>query len=47
MYGGPQQPSFVSSTVNVMGITHSKDLNGGAPNCVSITPLVRSIHPWG
>jgi hypothetical protein len=41
MYGGPQQPSFVNSTVSLMGIEHYKDLNGGTPNCVSITPLVR------
>ena len=40
MYGGPQQGSFVNSTVNLMGIKHYKDLNGGTPNCVSITPLV-------
>lgn len=47
MYGGPQQPSFVNSTVNLMGIAHYKDLNGGTPNCVSITPVVRAIHSRG
>jgi hypothetical protein len=40
MFGGPEQPSFVNSTVNLMGIEHYKDLNGGTPNCVSITPVV-------
>lgn len=40
MYGGPQQPSFVNTTVKLMGIKHYKDLNGGTPNCVSITPVV-------
>ncbi len=41
MFGGPQQGAFVDTIVNVTGIAHFKDLNGGNPNCVSITPLVR------
>jgi hypothetical protein len=41
MYGGPQQPAFVDTIVNLTGIKHDKDLNGGTPNCVSITPFVR------
>lgn len=40
MYGGPQQTAFVDTIVNLTGINHYKDLNGGTPNCVSITPLV-------
>ncbi|KAI0716163.1 alcohol oxidase [Cerioporus squamosus] len=39
MYGGPQMPAFVNTIVNLTGIAHYKDLNGGTPNCVSITPL--------
>ena len=41
MYGGPQMKAFVDTIVNVTGINHYKDLNGGTPNCVSYTPLVR------
>jgi choline dehydrogenase len=41
MYGGPQQPAFVETIVGLTGINHDKDINGGAPNCVSITPNVR------
>jgi len=40
MYGGPQQKAFVDTIVGLTGIQHYKDLNGGTPNCVSITPLV-------
>lgn len=39
MYGGPQQTAFVNTIVGLTGISHFKDLNGGTPNCVSITPL--------
>ncbi|KAJ2923425.1 hypothetical protein H1R20_g13669, partial [Candolleomyces eurysporus] len=39
MYGGPQQGAFINTMVNLTGINHYKDLNGGTPNCVSITPL--------
>ena len=42
MYGGPQMKAFVDTIVNITGINHYKDLNGGTPNCVSFTPLVRS-----
>ncbi len=42
MYGGPQQGDF-SNTVTKFGVTKSKDLNGGAPNCVSFTPNVSSF----
>lgn len=42
MYGGPQQPAFIDTIVNLTGINHFKDLNGGTPNCVSITPFVRA-----
>ncbi|KAF6752038.1 glucose oxidase [Ephemerocybe angulata] len=44
MYGGPQQPAFVDTMVNLTGINHYKDLNGGTPNCVSITPLTINWH---
>lgn len=40
MYAGPQQPAFVDTIVDLTGITHCPDLNGGSPNCVSITPVV-------
>ena len=40
MYGGPQQPAFINTVVNLTGINHYKDINGGTPNAVSITPLV-------
>lgn len=43
MYGGPQQTAFVNTIVGLTGINHFKDLNGGTPNCVSITPLVRIV----
>lgn len=46
MYGGPQQGDFVNTIVNLTGIYHSPDLNGGGANSVSITPLVRkSLTP--
>ncbi|KAJ7628742.1 hypothetical protein FB45DRAFT_991099 [Roridomyces roridus] len=38
MYGGPQQPAFLASAVNVSGIVHCPDLSAGEPNCVSMTP---------
>ncbi|KAJ7708299.1 hypothetical protein B0H17DRAFT_971830 [Mycena rosella] len=44
MYGGPEQPAFVDTIVNLTGISHFKDLNGGTPNCVSITPLSLDWH---
>ncbi|RDX45063.1 alcohol oxidase [Lentinus brumalis] len=44
MYGGPQMPAFVNTIVNLTGIAHYKDLNGGTPNCVSITPLSLNWH---
>ncbi|KAF8988450.1 hypothetical protein BDQ17DRAFT_1374045 [Cyathus striatus] len=44
MYGGPQQPNFVNTIVNLTGISHFMDLNGGTPNCVSITPLMMNWH---
>ncbi|KAF5371366.1 hypothetical protein D9615_009695 [Tricholomella constricta] len=39
MYGGPQQTNFINTIVGLTGIKHYKDLNGGTPNCVSVTPL--------
>jgi choline dehydrogenase len=39
MFAGPQQPAFIQALQNATGIRHSKDLNGGSPNSVSITPL--------
>ncbi|KAJ6551919.1 hypothetical protein B0H19DRAFT_1264537 [Mycena capillaripes] len=44
MYGGPQQTAFINTIVNLTGISHFKDLNGGTPNCVSITPLSLDWH---
>lgn len=40
MYGGPQQPSFINTIQALTGINWNKDLNGGMPNCVSVTPIV-------
>ncbi|KAJ7347876.1 alcohol oxidase [Mycena albidolilacea] len=44
MYGGPQQGAFIDTIVNLTGISHFKDTNGGTPNCVSITPLTLNWH---
>ncbi|KAJ6555178.1 hypothetical protein DFH09DRAFT_1365857 [Mycena vulgaris] len=44
MYGGPQQPAFIDTIVGLTGISHFQDLNGGTPNCVSITPLSMDWH---
>ncbi|KAF8205978.1 glucose oxidase [Mycena galopus ATCC 62051] len=44
MYGGPQQGDFVDTIVSLTGISHFKDLNGGTPNCVSITPNSINWH---
>uniref|UniRef100_A0A0W0FWD4 Glucose-methanol-choline oxidoreductase N-terminal domain-containing protein n=1 Tax=Moniliophthora roreri TaxID=221103 RepID=A0A0W0FWD4_MONRR len=44
MYGGPQQPAFIDTITSLTGMTHCPDLNGGNPNCVSMTPFVRSLH---
>ncbi|KAM5530720.1 hypothetical protein V8D89_015613 [Ganoderma adspersum] len=44
MYGGPQMTAFVNTIVGITGINHYKDLNGGTPNCVSITPLTLDWH---
>ncbi|KAI0310913.1 GMC oxidoreductase-domain-containing protein [Amylostereum chailletii] len=44
MYGGPQQPAFVTATQNLTGIRLYKDLNGGNPNCVSYVPHSINWH---
>lgn len=44
MYGGPEQPAFVSTINAITGIVHSPDLNGGDPNCVAYTPDSLNIH---
>ncbi|THH30273.1 hypothetical protein EUX98_g3938 [Antrodiella citrinella] len=44
MYGGPEQPAFISTIQNLTGISHFKDINGGTPNAVSITPLSLNWH---
>ncbi|KAF7303603.1 Glucose oxidase [Mycena indigotica] len=44
MYGGPQQSAFINTIGSLTGLPLSKDLNGGAPNCVSITPLSIDWH---
>jgi choline dehydrogenase-like flavoprotein len=43
MYGGPQQPAFAQTMVN-LGLVKYKDLNGGTPNCVSFTPNSINWH---
>ncbi|KAL0959214.1 hypothetical protein HGRIS_014493 [Hohenbuehelia grisea] len=44
MYGGPQQTAFIDTIVGLTGIKRYKDLNGGTPNCVSITPFMMNWH---
>jgi choline dehydrogenase len=44
MYGGPQQPAFIQTIQTLTGIARYKDLNGGTPNCVSVTPLSLDWH---
>ncbi|KAG6915644.1 hypothetical protein DXG01_010608 [Tephrocybe rancida] len=47
MYGGPQQPNFISTIIGLTGIKHYKDLNGGTPNCVSVTPITVNWRDQG
>ncbi|KAH8077891.1 alcohol oxidase [Cristinia sonorae] len=42
LHDGPQQSAFEATVMNLTSITHSRDINGGDPNAVSITPM--SIH---
>ncbi|EIW59941.1 alcohol oxidase [Trametes versicolor FP-101664 SS1] len=44
MLAGPEQGAFVGTMVNLTGIAHSKDLNGGNPNCVAFVPLSINWH---
>ncbi|ESK93768.1 glucose oxidase [Moniliophthora roreri MCA 2997] len=44
MYGGPQQPAFIDTITSLTGMTHCPDLNGGNPNCVSMTPFTMNWH---
>ena len=44
MYGGPQQPAFVTAVTNLTGITHCADMNGGNGNCVAYTPNTINWH---
>ncbi|KLO16271.1 glucose oxidase [Schizopora paradoxa] len=44
MYGGPQQPAFVSSVQALTNIPLSPDLNGGNPTCVSYVPNTINWH---
>ncbi|THH14086.1 hypothetical protein EW146_g6213 [Bondarzewia mesenterica] len=44
MYGGAEQPNFVQTVQNLIGIELSPDLNGGNSNCVSFTPLSINWH---
>jgi len=44
IYGGPQQTAFIDTITSITGIQHFQDLNGGRPNCVSITPLSINWH---
>ncbi|KAI0640681.1 hypothetical protein C8Q79DRAFT_434415 [Trametes meyenii] len=44
MYGGPQLKAFAETMVNVTGLPLFKDPNGGAPNCVSLTPFSMNWH---
>ncbi|KIY66412.1 GMC oxidoreductase [Cylindrobasidium torrendii FP15055 ss-10] len=42
MYGGPQQGAFLETIVDLTGISHEADINGGQGNGVSYTPLTLS-----
>ncbi|KAI3599065.1 glucose oxidase [Moniliophthora roreri] len=44
MYGGPQQQAFIDTITSLTGITRCPDLNGGSPNCVSMTPFSMNWH---
>ncbi|KAJ3927900.1 MAG: glucose oxidase [Lentinula lateritia] len=44
MYGGPEQPDFINSIVNLTGIEHCPDVNGSGSNCVLMTPLTIDWH---
>jgi choline dehydrogenase len=39
MHGGPQQGAFTETIMSITGIERRADVNGGAPNGVSFTPL--------
>ncbi|TFL03641.1 hypothetical protein BDV98DRAFT_603041 [Pterulicium gracile] len=47
MYGGPQQPAFIETIMKLTGIKRYKDLNGGTPNCVSMTPVMMNWRDQG
>ncbi|KAK7043083.1 hypothetical protein VNI00_008437 [Paramarasmius palmivorus] len=44
MYGGPQQQAFIDTITGLTGMTRCPDLNGGSPNCVSVTPFSMNWH---
>ncbi|KAF7980096.1 hypothetical protein HWV62_39910 [Athelia sp. TMB] len=44
MFGGPEQPAFINASVKASGIVHSQDGNGGAANCVYMTPVSMNWH---
>ncbi|KAG7096694.1 hypothetical protein E1B28_004108 [Marasmius oreades] len=44
MYGGPQQHAYIDTIQGLTGMTHCPDLNGGNPNCVSMTPFTMDWH---
>ena len=41
MYGGPENPAFIQSVMNLTGMEYCEDLNGGMPNCATLVPHVR------
>ncbi|KAH9920545.1 alcohol oxidase [Epithele typhae] len=44
MYGGPENPAFISAVMNLTGTPYCEDFSSGAPTCVSLTPQSIDWH---
>ncbi|KAH9920533.1 alcohol oxidase [Epithele typhae] len=44
MYGGPENPAFISSVMNLTGTPYCEDFSSGAPTCVSLSPQSINWH---
>ncbi|KAJ6450294.1 GMC oxidoreductase-domain-containing protein [Mycena sanguinolenta] len=47
MYGSPQKPAFINTILNLTGISHFKDINGGTSNAVSVEPSRSKLQASG